>query len=111
LGVGLWRPDAASLAQIRRAILDDPVKWKRTRDNRRFRAQFDLAGECLKSAPRGFPADHPLIDDLKRKDFIAVRDLAERDVLATDFLEKAVSSFTSSRPYMRFLCEALSIPF
>lgn len=111
LGVGLWRPDAPSLAKIRQAIVDDPVKWKRARDNKRFRSQFDLTGESLKSPPRGFPKDHRMIEDLKRKDFIAVRHLDEEDVLGSGFLADAASSFMGSRPYMRFLCEALSLPF
>lgn len=111
LGVGLWRPDAAALARIRQAIVDDPAKWKRARDNTKFRSQFDLAGESLKSAPRGFAKDHPLIEDLKRKDFIAVRNLKERDVLKANFIDSVASAFSTSRPYMRFLCEALSLPF
>jgi uncharacterized protein (TIGR02453 family) len=111
LAMGLWRPEAVSLARIRQAIVDDPAKWKRARDNRKFRAQFDLAGESLKSPPRGFPKHHPMIEDLKRTDFIAVRDLAEEDVLGTGFLDAAASSFAASRPYMRFLCEALALPF
>jgi uncharacterized protein (TIGR02453 family) len=111
LAMGLWRPDAASLARIRRAIVDDPPKWKRARDNKKFRSHFDLTGESLKSVPRGFPKDHVMVDDLKRKDFIGVRDLAEEDILDDRFLDTAKSSFMASRAYMRFLCEALSLPF
>jgi len=111
IGVGLWRPDAASLARIRQAIVDDPAKWKRALDNKRFRSHFEPAGESLKTAPRGFAKDHPLVGDLKRKDFIGLRRLGEKDVLAPGFLDDVASSFAASRPYMRFLCGVLSLPF
>ena len=111
LGVGLWRPDSASLAQIRQAIVDGPVKWEKARYNEAFCAAFELTGERLKSAPRGFTKTHPLIDDLKLKDFVAVRNLTKEDILKHGFIDEAASLFASTRPYMRFLCEALSLSF
>ncbi len=36
---------------------------------------LDLGGESLKRAPRGFDPDHPLIEDLKRKDFVCFTDI------------------------------------
>jgi uncharacterized protein (TIGR02453 family) len=111
LAMGLWRPDASALARIRQAILDDPAKWKRARDNKRFRTHFELTGDSLKSAPRGFPKDHPLVEDLKRKDFIGLRHLDEEDVLNEEFAKNTAEAFAASRPYMKFLCGALSVPF
>lgn len=110
LAVGLWRPEGPVLARIRQAIVDEPAKWKRTRDNQQFRQHFDLAGDSLKTAPRGVDKDHPLIDDLKRKDFIAVRSLSEDDVLAKRFLDDAAASFATARSFLRFLCEAIPVP-
>jgi uncharacterized protein (TIGR02453 family) len=111
LAMGAWRPDRGSLAQIRQAIVDQPARWRRARDNKKFRQVFDLAGESLKRAPRGFTPDHPLIEDLKRTDFVGYRKLDEKFVLARDFLDKVAASFATSRPFMRFLCEALKVPF
>ena len=107
----LWRPDSKALGKIREAIVDDTDKWKRARDNKTFRSEFELTGESLKTAPRGYPRDHPLIEDLRRKDFIAMRNLSENEVMADDFIDKVASVFSTSRPYMKFLCEALSLPF
>ena len=79
----------------------------RARNDRKFLKRFSLDGNSLKRPPRGFPADHPWIDDLKRTDFIGLEELDERDVLGTGFLEHVAASFTASRPFMRFLCDAL----
>lgn len=80
------------------------------RDNRRFRAGFEPTGDSLKTAPRGHSKDHPLIADLKRKGFIAVMHLTEQDVLDNGFIDDVASILASSRPLMRFLCEAVSLP-
>jgi uncharacterized protein (TIGR02453 family) len=100
LAVGLWRPDPTALAQIRRAIVQWPDRWRRARDDRKFRRRFSLDGGSLKRPPRGFPADHPWIEDLKRTDFIGLEELEERDVLGRGFLSRVAASFTVSGPFM-----------
>jgi uncharacterized protein (DUF2461 family) len=45
------------------------------------------------------------------KRYIAVRNLTEWDVLKTDFIDSVATACATSRAYMRFLCEALSLPF
>lgn len=111
LGVGIWRPDAPTLKKIRHAIADEPGKWKRARNDKKFQSYFELAGESLKTVPRGYAKDHPLADDLRRKDFVAVRHLDEKQVLDDGFLEATATAFAASRPWMRFLCRAAVIPF
>ena len=111
LALGVWRPDKESLALIRNAIVEHPDRWKRARDSRKFRACYRLDGSSLKTPPRGFPADHPAIEDLKRTDFVALQELSERDVWQPQFIKGVAASFAAGRPFMRFLCEALRIPF
>jgi uncharacterized protein (TIGR02453 family) len=111
LALGLWRPEPEALTMIRQAIVDAPDRWRRARDDRNFRARWTLDGGSLKRPPRGFPADHPHAEDIKRTDFIAVEELEERDVLGKKFLDHVAESFAAGRPFMRFLCEALKAPF
>lgn len=111
LGAGTWRPERQALALIRQAIDDDGPRWRRAKQDKRFRARFELAGDSLKKAPRDYRADHPLIEDLKRTDFIAIRDISEREVLSKNFLKKVADDFSATRPFMRFLCLALNVPF
>lgn len=111
LAVGVWRPDPASLRQIRQAIVDWPDRWRRAIRGGQFRRCFYLDGDSLKRPPRGFPPDHPLIEDLKRTDFVGVCDLGERDVLDARFLDRVATSFAASRSFMRFLCDAIEVPF
>lgn len=111
LGVGIWHPGAKSLAKVRAAIDARPAEWKTARDAQSFRAAFELTGDSLKTAPRDYPKDHPLIEDLRRKDFIGVQNLTEADTTKPGFLKSVGSAFRSSTPFVRFLCEAIGVPF
>ena len=111
LGAGIWHPDGPTLGKIRAAIDEDGAKWKRARDNKKFRSHFNLAGDSLKSAPRGFDKEHPLIEDLKRKDFISAKELTEKDVFNRKFLDHVAEAFMASKPLMRFVCDAQRVPF
>jgi uncharacterized protein (TIGR02453 family) len=111
LALGLWRPDPTALRRIRQAIGEWPDRWRRASEDRKFRERFSLEGDRLKRPPRGFPADHPWIEDLERTDFIGLEELQEQDVLDKEFPDHVAASFSAGRPFMRFLCDALKVPF
>ncbi len=111
VGVGLWRPPGEALTRIRQAVDTDPAAWLAARDDAGFRRWFSLGGESLKRPPRGFSAEHPLLDDLRRKDFIAFAYLPPALVEQDGFDQLASDYFMAATPFMRFLCKALRIPF
>ncbi|MDX1393808.1 MAG: DUF2461 domain-containing protein [Gemmatimonadota bacterium] len=107
---GIWRPDGASLGRIRDAIVDDGTAWKRARDAKSL-TSWDWGGDTLKRAPRGYDQDHPLIDDLRRKDFIVSRPLTRKDVTSAELPERLAALYREGTPLQRFICRALSVPF
>lgn len=111
LGVGMWRPDSEPLRQIRERIAARPGEWKRVLNNRSFKRQFELGGESLLRPPRGFDKDHECIDDIRRKSFIAVKEIETKDCLKPQFQRSVESSFKTAEPFMRFLCEAVGVRF
>ena len=111
LGVGLWRPATEALAGIRQRISDGQAEWQRAIGDNAFRRQFRLGGETLTRPPRGFDRDHPMIEDLKRKDFIAVRNMSPDEALQPRFQQKVETAFKAATPYMTFLCKAVGVPF
>ncbi len=110
-GVGIWHPEAGALRLIRERIVEDPAGWKRASRGKAFLGTFELAGDLLKRPPKGFDPDHPLIEDLKRKDFIGVVELDDAFVTKGDLPERLAKAFAAGTPLMRFLCEALDVPF
>lgn len=111
VGVGMWRPDADSLRAIRERIVAKPSEWRTALQDAKFRRHFELGGESLSRAPRGFDKDHELIDDIRRTSFIAVRDLDVEDALDPQFQRKVETSFAAAAPFMQFLCKAVDVPF
>ncbi len=111
LGAGVWRPDSGALFMIRARIDEEPDAWREVRDGEAFRTSFRLGGESLKTMPRGFTKDHPLAEDLRRKDFIAIHEVPLRDALGPRFPDLATARMRDAGGLVRFLCEALDVPF
>jgi uncharacterized protein (TIGR02453 family) len=110
VAMGTWRPDTEGAKRIRAAIAADPAKWKRAVGGK-FDATYRLGGDSLKRPPPGFDPDHPLIEDIKRKDFIAMAPLAQRTVTSADFLDEFTAVCRTGAPLVRFLCGALGVPY
>jgi uncharacterized protein (TIGR02453 family) len=111
IGAGLWRPPAEPLLAIRRRIADRSAEWQRAVGDKRFRRRYALGGQSLKRPPRGFDKAHSLIEDIKRKDYIAIRELDVAEVTAEGFRSKMLDSIEAAEPLMRFLCTAVGAPF
>jgi uncharacterized protein (TIGR02453 family) len=106
LGAGLWRPGPDALRAIRQAIVRDPACWKRAR-----RLPLSDHEPPLTRAPRGFPADHPLIDDLKRTSFTVHVDFTERQACSPGFPDRFVAACRRATSLVRFLAGALGLAF
>jgi uncharacterized protein (TIGR02453 family) len=107
VGAGMWHPDGASLRRIRARIAEEPRRWRRIVGETEFKRRFTLAGDTLKTAPRDYAKDHPMIEDLKRKDFIAVAEIRRADVVSDAFEDTVIECLMIAAPFMGFLCDAI----
>ncbi len=101
---GIWRPDPPALARIRDAIVAGTVEWKAFK-----KSKLPIEGGSLKRPPKGYSADHPFIDDLKRTDFVASVRLTDKEVCAPDFISSFVSTCRTITPITRFVASALDM--
>ncbi len=111
VGVGLWRPESKALAGIRTRIDMKPEAWKKAIGGRTFKANYELAGESLKRPPKGYSPEHPLLEDLKRKDFIAVTNFSKAEITSPKFVTSVAQRFRQAGPFMQFLCDAVEVPY
>lgn len=111
IGAGMWHPESGALRAIRERIVEAPDEWRKVKNGAAFRRHFELGGESLKRAPKGFDPGHPLIEDLRRKDFIAVKNLDHAVASSADFQQEITAAFRAAVPFMRFLCRAIDVPF
>jgi uncharacterized protein (TIGR02453 family) len=110
-GAGLWHPDRTALDQIRTAIVERPEEWRAVLGDAGFAKHHELSGESLKRAPRGYDPEHPLIEDLKRKDYVSVRRFTQKQAMSATFLDTFADSCRAAGPFVRFLTEAIGQPF
>lgn len=110
-GVGIWRPEPKVAQKIREKIAEEPTRWKRATRSKAFTSTYELAGDSLKRPPKGFDPDHDLIEDLKRKDFIASTELTQKQVANDGFIDEFAGMCKSAGPFMKFLCEAVGVPY
>lgn len=110
-GVGLWRPETALARRIREAIVDDPAAWKKAAYGTAFQSKWSPDGESLARPPQGFDADHPYIDDLKRKDFIAGNHLDDKLVTSDRLLTEYAAMCKTASPFMAFLTKAVGLAY
>lgn len=108
---GVWHPDGPALAKIRDAIAADTAGWRRVTSAKVLGPRGALAGESLKRPPRGYDADHPLIEDIKRKDFFALAHFTEHEACAPGFIGEFTETCRTFAPLARFLTRALDLPW
>ena len=112
IGAGSWMPDRDALLAYRRAVSEHPNEWlalKKLAEADEWSIDGDR--DQLKRPPRGFSADDPMIEDIKRKHFIVTHQMDIEDVTAPDFVDYTIERFRESKDWMAFLTKALGLPF
>ena len=109
--MGLWNPETPVANAIRTAIADDANGWKRAVGNKSFTSAMTLGGEKLARPPRGFDKDHPLVEDLKRKSFMASTKVTRAKITGNTLPRDLATACKTGAPLMKFLCAALDVPF
>lgn len=114
VGVGMWTPEAAVAATIRQAINDDPRGWATAAHSPLFKAAWTIDGSrdsSLKRLPPGLDPNHPHVEDLRLRSFMAGARLTQHDVTSPTFGDDLTERFKKSAPFARFLCSALGVAF
>jgi uncharacterized protein (TIGR02453 family) len=109
LAGGIYMPMPPELAKIRQEIDYNGTEIKAILADKDFVKYFgELWGEKVKTAPKGYKADHPEIELLKQKSFIAFCKLSDKEVLAPKFIESVIPIFKAMKPLNDFLNRAVA---
>lgn len=109
LAGGCWMPEGENLKKIRDAIDYDFEGFEKIVASKEAKKLFgELSDEGkLKTAPKGYPKDHPAIEYLKHKSFVFYQQLNAKEAGTDAFLDKVVVGFKAIKPLNDFLNEAL----
>ena len=108
-GCGIWKPNTETVTKIRTKIAAHPDQWLKIIQDKKFKKTFTMGGDSLKRPPKGFDPEHPLIEDLKRKDYLVSITLNEKIVGEPDFLDYYVELCKTAAPFMEFLTRAVGL--
>jgi uncharacterized protein (TIGR02453 family) len=103
---GAYIPPMPWLTAIREKIDGEGDRFLKIINNKEFKRVFgDIEGEKLKTAPKGYPKDHPNIELLKMKSFLAARTISDREVVSEKCFDLIISASKALKPLNDFLNE------
>ncbi|MHC1737606.1 MAG: DUF2461 domain-containing protein [Ignavibacteriaceae bacterium] len=98
---GLYHPDNETLIKVREAIDYDGEVLKDIISRKKFvnfYSGLEPDQDMLKSAPKGYSKDHKHIDLLRRRNFVAFRDITRNEVLSPKFVDLVEEAYLTARP-------------
>lgn len=109
LAGGIWQPPAPELAKIRQEIDYNLKEFEKIINDKSFRKYFKVLDQDdkLVTTPKGYAKDHPAIEYLRLKSFIAVCSLTDKEIMAPHFNKTASEIFKAMLPLNQFLQRAL----
>ncbi|POY35648.1 TIGR02453 family protein [Solitalea longa] len=106
---GYWMPEAEHIKAIRQEIDYNTHDFKVIIEAKAFKQYFNKLDEegKLKTAPKGYPADHPEIELLKLKSFTVSNELDQKALLGKNAVEQVVNVWKEVYPFNQFLFNAI----
>jgi len=105
---GVWMPQAPDLKKIREEIDYNTSEFLDIIHAKDFKKSFQLSQEDkLKNAPKGYETDHPQIEILKLKSFIATFPIKDEEFFKPEIVNKLKNAFKSVYPFIVFLRNAV----
>lgn len=107
-GGGLYHPEPDALLAVRRRIANDPGEFRALFETRKVKKLFgEMRGESLSRVPKGFDAEHPAVDILKRKQYLLWSNLEPKLAATPKLFGELVSRFEAAAPFIEYLNQPL----
>lgn len=109
VGGGFYAPESKDLRRIREELGADAGALRELLRDANFQRIFQsLRGDKLKTAPQGYPRDHPNIDLLNHKQFFALREFTDKEVTDPNFIDRAEECLLTLRPFFDYFSLVLT---
>lgn len=109
IGGGIYMPGGELLKKIRQEVDYNPEELKKIVADPIFKKAYgEIRGEKLKTAPKGYPKDHPNIEFLKLKSYVVMHKLDDSEVKTDGFEAKCLDYFKIMKPFNDYLAVAVS---
>lgn len=112
VGGGLWMPEPVYVKAVRQEI---DYNWNEFQAIIKAKKFKSIYGDVYKGSdvslikmPKGYEMDHPAINYLKLKSFIAEAPVADAELTTAALHKKTVAAFEALHPLLQFLNRALN---
>lgn len=106
---GLYQPTGDQMRKIRQEIDYNAPELKEIINTSSFVQNFgEIQGEKLTRPPKGYQPDHPNIEFLKLKSYVAIRKFSDEKVMEASFADEVITTFKAAQPFNEFLNVAVS---
>jgi len=104
LAGGLYAPSTDELSKMRQSLAENAKRFKQVVHAPDFIQYFGaISGDTLKTAPQGYSKDHPDIDLLRLKQYIASHALSDDQVLSADLIPHVLAVFKAMKPLLVYI--------
>jgi uncharacterized protein (TIGR02453 family) len=108
MAAGLYEPTPEQLSQIRQEIDYNSQQFKLIVQEADFVKTFGgVQGNQLKTAPKGYPKDHPDIEWLRFTQYYCSCPFSNEEVLSSGFPQMLADRCKKLRPFLEFLSRSL----
>lgn len=111
VGGGLWAPMPQELQKVRQEIdycYDEFSKLVNAKKFRDVYNEMDFSSESsLSRVPRGYEADNPAAKYLKLKNFIAMREVSDKELQSPDLVKESGNTLLALTPIIKFINRAV----
>ncbi len=108
LAGGVYMPEPEMLNAIRQEIdynAEPLLKILKAASFKKYFTGIDNEG-ALKTAPKGYDKEHPLIDLLRNRHFVVSHYFTDNQLMDKNFNKEAVSAFKAMHPFLEYLRQA-----
>lgn len=101
---GAYMPPSPWLMAIREKIDEQGNTLLKIISDKNFIKYFEeIEGEKLKSAPKGYSKDHPYIELLRFKSFLAAKIISDKEIVSKECFELFIKASKAMKPLNDFL--------
>jgi uncharacterized protein (TIGR02453 family) len=102
------------LSKVRQEIDYNFDEFKKIIGSKKFKSVYGGlstdAEYILTRVPKGYEADNPAADYLKRKSFVTTVGLKDADITSKDLIKKVLTAFEALQPVLSFVNRSLATP-
>lgn len=110
VGGGFYAFEPQDLLRVRKEFEADTETIQKIVNEAKFKQYFGeiIGDDAVKTAPKGFDKNHPLIHLIRKKQLAAMRKFTDAEVCSSDFAVEVVKTFQALRPWLDYMSEILT---